>query len=137
MDPAISPPEWQQTSQCHFPYLFSIILQSFIKCDYFTFRSLDPAISPPQWQQTSQCHSPIPIFNCIAKLRLDEPSTLDDLEDINSLIDTEVGVANLNQNEFENNQLMAQFQQDMAKIKVCEFLNQVFLNIFQRLNRFQ
>ena len=56
------------------------------------------------------------------KLRIDEPSTLDDLEDINSLIDTEVGVENLNQNEFENNQLMAQFQQDMAKIKVCEFL---------------
>jgi hypothetical protein len=82
---------------------------------------LDPAISPPHWQQTSQCHSPIPIFNCIAKLRIDEPSTLDDLEDINSLIDTEVGVANLNQNEFENTQLMAQFQQDMAKIKVCEF----------------
>ena len=64
------------------------------------------------------------------KLRIDEPSTLDDLEDINSLIDTEVGVENLNQNEFENNQLMAQFQQDMAKIKVCEFLMQVFFQIF-------
>jgi len=83
-------------------------------------RSLDPAISPPQWQQTSQCHSPIPIFNYMNKLRIDEPSTLDDLEDINSLIDTEVGVENLNQNEFENNQLMAQFQQDMAKIKILE-----------------
>ena len=104
------------------PYLFSITLQRYIKCDYFTSRSLDPAISPPQWQQTSQCHSPIPIFNYMNKLRIDEPSTLDDLEDINSLIDTEVGVENLNQNEFENNQLMAQFQQDMAKIKVCEFL---------------
>ena len=92
---------------------------------------MDPAISPPKWQQTSQCHSPIPIFNYMNKLRIDEPSTLDDLEDINSLIDTEVGVANLNQNEFENNQLMAQFQQDMAKIKVCEFLTQVFLYIFQ------
>ena len=90
---------------------------------------MDPAISPPQWQQTSQCHSPIPIFNCIANLNINEPSTLDDLEDINCLIDTEVGVANLNQNEFENNQLMAQFQQDMAKIKVCEFLTQFFFHI--------
>ena len=101
-------------------------MQNFIKCDCVTFRSLDPAISPPQWQETSQCHSPIPIFNCIANLRINEPSTLDDLEDINCLIDTEVGVANLNQNEFENNQLMAQFQQDMAKIKVCEFLKHFF-----------
>ena len=94
-------------------------------------RSLDPAVSPPQSQwgqpQTSQCHSPIPIFNYIEKLRIDESNSLDDdLEDINNYIVSEVGEENLvPQNEFDNNQLMVQFQQDMAaadmanKIKVC------------------
>ena len=43
----------------------------------------------------------------------------DDLEDINNLIDTEVGVENLRQNEFDNSQLMAQFhQQPSNRIKV-------------------
>ena len=89
------------------------------------YSSLDPAVSPPQWQQSSQCQSPIPIFNYIERLRLEPESNSleDDLEDINNLIDTEVGVENLPQNEFDNNQLMAQFQQDMAnKIKVQSIL---------------
>ena len=43
------------------------------------------------------CQSPI--FNYIEKLRLDD-SLNDDLEDINNLIDTEVGVENLQQNQY-------------------------------------
>ena len=74
---------------------------------------------PPPWPQ---CHSPI--FNYIEKLRLDETNSLDDdLEDINNLIDTEVGVENLRQNEFDNSHLMVaahQFtgQQPSNRIKV-------------------
>ena len=74
---------------------------------------------PPPWPQ---CHSPI--FNYIEKLRLDETNSLDDdLEDINNLIDTEVGVENLRQNEFDNSHLMVaahQFsgQQPPNRIKV-------------------
>ena len=45
------------------------------------------------------CQSPI--FNYIEKLRLDD-SLNDDLEDINNLIDTEVGVENLQQNQYED-----------------------------------
>ena len=88
------------------------------------YSSLDPAVSPPQWQQSSQCQSPIPIFNYIERLRLEDPNSLEeDLEDITNLIDTDVGLENLPQNEFDNNQLMAQFQQDMAnKIKVQSIL---------------
>ena len=43
------------------------------------------------------CQSPI--FNYIEKLRLDD-SLNDDLEDINNFIDTEVGVENLQQNQY-------------------------------------
>ena len=80
-------------------------------------------MQPPKQPQQPwpQCHSPI--FNYIEKLRLDESnhggSLDDDLEDINNLIDTEVGVENLRQNEFDNSQLMAQFQQQPSnRIKV-------------------
>ena len=94
----------------------------YINVVFFGDRSLDPAVSPPYLQT---CHSPIPIFNYIEKLRIDgESNSLDDdLEDINNLIEEQVGVQNLPQNEFDNNQLMVQFQQDMAnKIKVCFYL---------------
>merc|ERR1719414_482390 len=63
-----------------------------------------------QPQPWPQCHSPI--FNYIEKLRLDETNSLDDdLEDINNLIDTEVGVENLRQqqqNQFDNSHLMTE-----------------------------
>ncbi len=88
----------------------------------------------PQQQPWPQCHSPI--FNYIEKLRLDEGTSLeDDLEDINNLIDTEVGVENLRQqqNQFDNSHLMTeltssshQFNQPQPssnRIKVCT-LNQ-------------
>ena len=82
-----------------------------------------PLDSQQQPQQPwPQCHSPI--FNYIEKLRLDETNSLDDdLEDINNLIDTEVGVENLRQNEFDNSHLMVaahQFtgQQPSNRIKV-------------------
>ena len=54
------------------------------------------APGPPNYPT---CQSPI--FNYIEKLRLDD-SLNDDLEDINNLIDTEVGVENLQQNQYED-----------------------------------
>lgn len=68
--------------------------------------------SPPvqqQWHVPQRPHSPI--FNYIEKLQISN-SLDDDLEDINNLIDSDVGVQNLpQQNDFENCQLMAQIQQ--------------------------
>ena len=60
------------------------------------------------------------MFNYIEKLRLDD-SLNDDLEDINNLIDTEVGVENLQQNQYEDPNLMASFQHQQetsSKVKV-------------------
>ena len=86
---------------------------------------------PPQWPQ---CHSPI--FNYIEKLRLDDLN--DDLEDINNLIDTEVGVENLPQDEYDNSHLMAQFQhREMTnKIKVLQLerYNSITLSAVQQLH---
>ncbi len=87
----------------------------------------------PQWpaqqpQQPGQ-RCPSPIFNYIAKLQISNSTLDDDLEDINNLIDTEVGVENLPmQNEFDNSQIMATFQPqtgaDIAnKIKVCTHIS--------------
>ena len=73
----------------------------------------EPQIWPPQ------CQSPMPIFNYIEKLQISN-NLDDDLEDINNLIDTEVGVNNLQPMQDNAGHIMAQFQQqDMSnKIKV-------------------
>jgi hypothetical protein len=99
-------------------------------------------VSPPttsqQWPQSNgtTCHSPI--FNYIENLRLDETTTLnsldDDLDDINIIIDTEVGFENLPKREDEmqltkpSSTIMQQQHQGLHifqpveinnKIKVC------------------
>ena len=106
----------------------------------------------PQPQQPwPQCHSPI--FNYIEKLRLDETTSLeDDLEDINNLIDTEVGVENLRQqqqNQFDNSHLMTELagtsshqfnpQPSSNRIKVCnlnsDLRRRIFSDYFEGISR--
>ena len=86
---------------------------------YMFLATLEPLGPPTSTYPTCQS----PIFNHIEKLRLDD-SLNDDLEDINNLIDTEVGVENLQQNQYEDPSLLATFQcqqEPSSKIKVIVF----------------
>ena len=81
----------------------------------------NPWINPPAPAAPPQCHSPI--FNNIAKLRLDESScqSLEDtLEDINIMIDNDVGVDNLPMEDIDKATFMAApFQmQDVPNNKI-------------------
>ena len=84
------------------------------------------------------CQSPI--FNYIEKLRLDD-SLNDDLEDINNLIDTEVGVENLQQNQYVEDPataaglMVSSFrpqESSSTKVKVERLVKKTFIRIEPR-----
>ena len=104
--------QWQNT-------IFDLLRIYLINATICFLATLEP-LGPPTSNYPT-CQSPI--FNHIEKLRLDD-SLNDDLEDINNLIDTEVGVENLQQNQYEDPSLLATFQcqqEPSSKIKVIVF----------------